>query len=726
MFESLPAAAGIALALIAGLVGVFFARRARAAETALTEARAHFERSFRLLPELLTLSRLDDARLVDVNDNWVTLLGCSRQESLGRSSVDLGLWQQPADLAAIHAELLAGKEIADRPVRLRTRGGEPLETRLQAHLLRSGKQAYVLAAFRDVTAQLRLEHAQQTAAEAQRVSEAMFSAAFHSSPDCIIISRLADGKILEVNRAFMQLTGWSRDAAIGASALSLGLWPFPEERAAMVELISDATALRDFPCTFGTAQGEGRDCLFNTSTVSIAGQTCLISIVRDITEQKRAADRLQESQAKFATIFNSAPCALALTRIADRVYLDANPAWEKLFGLGREVVVSRTTGELGFWVDPETYDTIYASLATGDVLQQQEVRLRVPGRNEIATCLISARRLPINHEDCALWSLVDITELRHIQAHIEELNQSLEARVTERTAELTAALETLRHTQEELVRSEKLAALGSLVAGIAHELNTPIGNSVTIATTLAASTEELAREHAAGALRRSSFDNFTHNARSATDLLMRSLLRAEELVRSFKQVAVDQTSEQRRRFDLGEVLHEMAITLSPMLKNTPYTLELASTESISMDSYPGPLGQVLTNLVSNALQHAFDGLEHGHIVVTTRPVGKDKVEIEFSDDGVGIPRANLRRIFDPFFTTRLGRGGSGLGLHIVYNLVTCILGGNISVFSTPGTGCRFVLTLPLTAPASPGDGQAPGTGPNLDVRLNFEHEGPII
>jgi len=435
---------------------------------------------------------------------------------------------------------------------------------------------------------------------------------------------------------------------------------------------------------------------------------------------------LQESQAKFATIFNSAPCALALTRIADRIYLDANPAWEKLFGLGREVVVNRSTGELGFWVEPATYDAIYASFATGDVLQQQEVRLRVPGRNEIATCLISARRLAINHEDCALWSLVDITELRRIQAHIEELNQSLEARVTERTAELSTALETLRHTQEELVRSEKFAALGSLVAGIAHELNTPIGNSVTIATTLAARTEELAREHAAGALRRSSFDNFTHNARSATDLLMRSLLRAEELVRSFKQVAVDQTSEQRRRFDLGEVLHEMAITLSPMLKNTPYTLELVSTDSISMDSYPGPLGQVLTNLVSNALQHAFDGLEHGHIVVTTRPAGKDKVEIEFADDGVGIPSANLRRIFDPFFTTRLGRGGSGLGLHIVYNLVTCVLGGNISVFSTPGAGSRFVLTLPLAAPANPGDGPAPGTGPNVDMQLNFEHYGPII
>ena len=726
MFESLPVSAGFALALIAGLVAVFFARRARAAETALVEARAHFERSFRLLPELLTLSSLDDARLVDVNDNWVTLLGYSRQESLGRSSDELGLWQQPTELAQIHAELLAGKEIADRPVRLCPRSGPQLETRLRAHLLRSGKRDYVLAVFRDVTAQLHLERARQAAAEAQRVSEAMFSAAFHSSPDCIIISRLADGTILEVNRAFIQFTGWSRDAAIGASALSLGLWPFPEERAAMVELISGTTALHDFPCTFGTADGDEHDCLFNASTISIAGQTCLISIVRDITEQKRAAARLQESQAKFVTIFNTAPFALALTRIADRIYLDANPAWEKLFGLGREAVVNRSTGELGFWVDPAAYDAIYASLATGDVLEQQEVRLRIPGRDEIATCLISARRLPVNHEDCALWSLVDITELRHIQAHIEDLNQSLEARVTERTAELTAALEALHHTQEELVRSEKLAALGSLVAGIAHELNTPIGNSVTVATTLAASTEELAREHAAGALRRSSFDNFTSNARSATDLLMRSLLRAEELVRSFKQVAVDRTSEQRRRFDPGEVLHEMAITLSPMLKSTPYTLELASTENISMDSYPGPLGQVLTNLVTNALQHAFDGREHGRMVVTTRSAGKDKVEIEFADDGAGIPSANLRRIFDPFFTTRLGRGGSGLGLHIVYNLVTCILGGNISVFSTPGAGSRFVLTLPLTAPASPGDNQAPGTDPNIDLRLNFEPEGPII
>ena len=493
----------------------------------------------------------------------------------------------------------------------------------------------------------------------------------------------------------------------------------------MVELISGTTALHDFPCTFGTADGDEHDCLFNASTISIAGQTCLISIVRDITEQKRAAARLQESQAKFVTIFNTAPFALALTRIADRIYLDANPAWEKLFGLGREAVVNRSTGELGFWVDPAAYDAIYASLATGDVLEQQEVRLRIPGRDEIATCLISARRLPVNHEDCALWSLVDITELRHIQAHIEDLNQSLEARVTERTAELTAALEALHHTQEELVRSEKLAALGSLVAGIAHELNTPIGNSVTIATTLAANAVEIGAQHAAGRLRRRDFDEHLEVTREATGLLVRSLSRAEELVRSFKQVALDQSSEQRRRFELGGFLHEMAITLSPMVKNSPYVLEITPIEALEMDSYPGALGQIFTNLLSNALLHAFDGRRHGHIRVTPRQTAPGWVEIRFDDDGNGIPAANLPRIFDPFFTTRLGKGGSGLGLHIVYNLATRILGGRVEVDSAPGRGSSFVLTLPCTAPAGATEN---ALRPEADTprTLNFEDVGPII
>jgi len=699
--------------------------RRGSAEEALDAAHERFSTVFRFLPDLVTLTRLDDARLIDMNHNWSTLLGYTREQGLGQRGQDLGLWARPEDETEMGALLRAGGVVHNRPVPLRHRDGHTLETLARARLLSIGKQACVLTVFRDISEQMRLERAERAAAEAQRISEAMFSAAFHCSPDYITISRLSDGTILEVNQAFIQLVGWSREESIGTTSLNLGLWPIPEERAAVVELVSQHGALRNFPCTIGTREGLRRHCLLNASTVVIEGQTCLIAIVRDVSEQKAADDALQESQAKFSRIFASAPVATSLTRLADRTHVDANPAWENLFGLERSAVLTRSTGELGFWVDTEVYDDLYARIARDEIVAQQEVRIRPRGRDEIATCLVSGCRLRINGEDCGLWSLVDISELRRIQGHIEELNEGLERRVAERTAELQSALETLHQARDELVRSEKLAALGALVAGIAHELNTPIGNSVTVATTLAARTEEMAREFASGGLRRSSFDAFMENTREAGELLMRSLQRAQELVRSFKQVAVDQSSENRRPFELGEMLHEIAVTLGPMLKGSHCTLDIAPAEALQMDSYPGALGQILTNLISNALTHAFAGRPDGHIAVTTQ-AGPDSVRISITDNGNGIDSASLQRIFDPFFTTRLGKGGSGLGLYIVYNLVTRTLGGQIDVQSTPGTGTRFTLALPCTAPADGAHENAMAIPVHDRAPLNFEDFGPII
>lgn len=578
----------------------------------------------------------------------------------------------------------------------------------------------------DLTAALQAEQARRSSAEdTLDAAHERFSAAFHCSPDYITISRLSDGAILDVNQAFVQLVGWSREESIGTTSLDLGLWPVPEERMAVVERVSQYGALRNFPCTIGTREGLRKHCLLNASTVEIEGQTCLIAIVRDISEQKAANDALQESQAKFSRIFASAPVATSLTRLADRTHVDANPAWENLFGLKRSAVLTRSTGELDFWVDTDVYDDLYARITRDEIVAQREVRIRPRGRDEIATCLVSGCHLRINGEDCGLWSLVDITELRRAQAHIEELNEGLERRVAERTAELRSTLETLHQARNELVRSEKLAALGALVAGIAHELNTPIGNSVTVATTLAARTEELAREFASGGLRRNSFDAFMENTREAGELLTRNLHRAQELVRSFKQVAVDQSSENRRPFELGEMLHEIAVTLGPMLRGSHYTLDIAPAEALQMDSYPGALGQILTNLISNALTHAFAGRPDGHIAVTTQ-AGSDSVRISVTDNGHGIDSASLQRIFDPFFTTRLGEGGSGLGLYIVYNLVTRTLGGQIDVQSTPGSGTRFTLTLPCTAPADGAHQDAMAIPVHDRPSLNFKDFGPII
>lgn len=692
---------------------------------AADEANERFSEVFRFLPDLVTLSDLEDARLIDMNLNWSATLGYEREACIGHRGQDFGMWSDADDEDGLLGSLRVGRSVHNRRINLRRQDGEVLQTLARACLLQIGQRACVLTVFRDISEQLRLEQAEKAATESQRISKAMFSAAFHCSPDYVTISRLADGTLLEVNQAFVQLVGWSRDEAIGKRSLDLGLWPFPEERASVVEQIHRHGAVRNFPCTIGTRDGKWRRCLLNASGIVIEDHACLIAIIRDVTEQKAADEALYESQAKFSGIFASAPVAMSVTRLADRTHVDANPAWENLFGLERQAVLTRSTGELGFWVDTEVYDDLYTCIARNEVVAQREVRIRPMGREEIATCLVSGCRLRIHGEDCGLWSLVDISELRRIQGHIEELNEGLERRVADRTAELQATLETLGEARDELVRREKLAALGSLVAGIAHELNTPIGNSVMVATTLAVRTEEMAGEFASGKLRRSQFDSYVKDAREAGDLLLRSLQRARELVRSFKQVAVDQSSEKRRPFELGEVLREIAVTLGPMLKGAHCTLDIAPAEALPMDSYPGALGQILTNLIGNALTHAFPEQQPGHISVTTE-AQLDSVSIRIADNGVGIAEDSLQRIFDPFFTTRLGKGGSGLGLYIVYNLVTCPLGGQIQVRSAPGAGTCFTLVLPCTAPLDGPRKNAMAIPTARTSSLNFDETGPII
>ncbi|MES2118027.1 MAG: ATP-binding protein [Pseudomonadota bacterium] len=266
----------------------------------------------------------------------------------------------------------------------------------------------------------------------------------------------------------------------------------------------------------------------------------------------------------------------------------------------------------------------------------------------------------------------------------------------ETNAELEQSLESLKMTQDDLVRSEKLAALGALVAGVAHELNTPIGNGLLAASALADHVRLFEHETAAG-LRKSALDAHLAEVHQAAEIMLRNLNRAVDLVASFKQVAVDRASSQGRQFLLDEVVTEIMLTLWPSLKNCGVAITHEIPSGIRMRSYPGAVGQVLTNLVNNAVIHGFDGVPGGCVAVRARPREGGWVELEVRDDGAGIAPEHLGRIYDPFFTTKLGKGGSGLGLNIVYNLVHGVLDGRIAVHSEVGKGTVFTVTLPLDA-----------------------------
>ncbi len=271
-----------------------------------------------------------------------------------------------------------------------------------------------------------------------------------------------------------------------------------------------------------------------------------------------------------------------------------------------------------------------------------------------------------------------------------------ELRTSKEKAE--SALLELNAAQQNLIDAERLAALGGLVAGVAHEVNNPIGISLTVASSFARRTEMFEAElRSDGGLRRSQLEDFVRSSRDASQQLVANLHRAGELIQSFKQVAVDRSHAERRQFSLSEATDQIIASLRPVLKRAPIELTVDVPEGLIIDGYPGSYGQILTNLFLNAVNHAFVDGRSGTISIAARPRGQDDVEINFADNGAGMTPDVQRQAFDPFFTTRRNEGGTGLGLHIVYNLVTQQLGGRMMLESRLGQGTTFRIIMPRVA-----------------------------
>jgi signal transduction histidine kinase len=245
-----------------------------------------------------------------------------------------------------------------------------------------------------------------------------------------------------------------------------------------------------------------------------------------------------------------------------------------------------------------------------------------------------------------------------------------------------------------MTEAEKMKALGTLVAGVAHEVNTPVGVAVTAASSLGDNVDRLQTFYTRGTMRKSDLEEFMRHTAEASSVLLRNLERAAELIQSFKQVAVDQSSEARRRIDLKIYLHEIMISLDPYLKRTAIRYCIECDDGVEIECFPGALAQIVTNLVMNAVMHAYDSRMTGQLVLGAS-IARDRVQLTFSDDGKGIPQEIIDRIYDPFFTTRRGSGGSGLGLHIVYNLVVQQLKGTIRCDSEVRKGTTFTIEWPL-------------------------------
>ena len=284
-------------------------------------------------------------------------------------------------------------------------------------------------------------------------------------------------------------------------------------------------------------------------------------------------------------------------------------------------------------------------------------------------------------------------ENAQLYANLQEFNHNLENLVQQRTSELSQTLEDLKSAQNQLVESEKMAALGGLVAGVAHEINTPIGIGITAASLLAEKVTKFLELYTNNQIKRSELEKFLDTAMQSSNMILSNLTRAADLIHSFKEVAVDQSSELKRTFKLKQYLEEILTSLTVKLRRTKHKVEIKCDENIVLDSYPGVLCQIVTNLVLNSLIHAYDGENEGILAFDFQLEG-DRLIFEYADNGKGITPENLSKVFEPFFTTKRGKGGTGLGLHIIYNLVTQKLKGTISCESQVNKGTKFTIEFP--------------------------------
>ncbi|WP_376959099.1 HAMP domain-containing sensor histidine kinase [Azospirillum sp. A26] len=265
-------------------------------------------------------------------------------------------------------------------------------------------------------------------------------------------------------------------------------------------------------------------------------------------------------------------------------------------------------------------------------------------------------------------------------------------------SEAEAALDHLREAQEAMVQSEKLASLGALVAGVAHEINTPVGIAVSCASHLADATQAMRRRADGGTLGKAEFARYLATAVDTTDLILGNCERASQLIAGFKQVAVDRASAVRRTVNLAAYIQDTLVSLQPKFRPSGHAVAVYCPADLELDSYPGVLSQILSNLVMNALTHAFVDGQPGGMAITVDCPDADTVRMCFADNGRGMSEEHTARVFEPFFTTRRGRGGSGLGLHIVHNLVVGVLMGSITVLSAPDLGTSFTLQFPRRTP----------------------------
>jgi PAS domain S-box-containing protein len=525
----------------------------------------------------------------------------------------------------------------------------------------------------------------------QRLAEESYRKLFEGSVDGIYVTT-PPGALLNANPALARMMGYGTpEELIGeVSDISHNIYVHPEAREQYRALMARDGMVREFE--YQVRQRSGAILWISDSATVVRDETGEVvryeGTIRDITDQKRAEDAIAEGRRLLQQVIDTVPAVINVKNKELR-YVLMNRYMAGIFGIEPADAIGRTTSDLmSRYGAQKTDENDKRVLATSRGLGFYEEEY-MDSFGNMRQWLVN--KLPLLDAEGEIERIVtvalDIGERKRGELEMRKAKDAAEA-----------ALRNLRETQNSLIEAEKLAALGRLVAGVAHEVNNPVGISLTVASSLERKTAIFTAEVERGDLRRSRLTDFLETSRDASSQLVANLNRAAELIQSFKQVAADRNYSDQRSFDLGDLTEQVVMSLRPGLRKHHLTLNVDCQPNLTMNSYPGPYGQVLTNLFLNAVAHAFPDGRPGAVDILARESGKDNVEIIFSDNGCGMSLDVRRRAFDPFFTTRRDQGGTGLGLHIVYSIVTNRLGGRLDLESEPGKGTRIQIILPKVAP----------------------------
>ena len=712
---------GIALGFLALIMWYSIAKQ-RLRREEVESASERFQTVFNSSATPSVIARVSDRVFTDCNNAFCELFGYSRDEVIGRTSIDLGLFRDWSDRDRGFAEYLAKGRVFNAEHDMVTASGNVRRVLRSLTAIEMSGEPMALVQIIDITERKRAE-------DELRANRRLLEIVIDAIP-MSIFAKDRNSNYVMVNQGMADFYEKTKEDLLRWHTSDL---PIPDETRQKSlrddEWVFSNQAVLDQPLAM-LQNPAGSFVPFHSTKIPLFGDDGeligLLGINRDITEDRRAQEELRASRRLLEIVIDSIPMFIFAKDLQGR-YLVVNQRSADFYGTTKEAILESGVSNLLISEAARAAavaedEWVFENRAT--LVIEESLREFARGKRVLIHCT----KIPLFGDDGELVGVLGVLrdisqekraaeELHAATRALEEVNLSLEMTVEQRTAELQRAnaelggtLENLMSSQEALVRSEKLAALGRLVAGVAHELNTPIGNSLLSASALAERTEEFAREISVDDPNRLPLFGYIEDAREASQILLRNLEKAGEIIRSFKQIAVDQASSQRRLFALNEIVDEVLLAHRPMLRNAALVVHVDIPADLWLDSYPGPLGQVLGNLITNAMLHGHEGREHGIVEISATPRGPYQLEIAVRDQGRGISEENLKRIFDPFFTTRMGRGGTGLGLGICYNIVSETLGGTIDVKSRVGIGTTIIMRLPVTAPHSAGDAAARNAG----------------